>query len=83
MRFIEKIEVLKRVDQLIRIKATGSARDLAVKLGIGKSTVYEIIEILKNMGAEIKYCNYRKSFYYISDKILAIGYIKASQVRRI
>lgn len=81
MRFIEKIELLKRVDQLIRMKATGSARDLATKLGIGKSTVYEIIEILKNMGAEIEYCNYRRSFYYISDKSLTIGYIRVTKIK--
>jgi len=81
MTFLEKTILLKRVDQLIRMKATGNARDLAQKLGVGKSTAYEIIDLMKVMGAEIEYDNRKKSFCYNSEKILAIGFVKPSMIK--
>ncbi len=81
MRFREKIVLLERLDQLIRMKATGSARELAKKLGISKSTVYEVIDVLKQLGADIGYCSYRKSFYYESDKVLAIGFVAPEDIK--
>jgi len=80
MRFFEKIKVIERIDQLIRMKATGSARDLAKRLEVSKSTVYEIIDIMKCMGADIEYCNQRKSYYYKENKVLAIGFVEKSKV---
>ena len=75
MRFIEKTQLLERVDQLIRMKATGNSRELAKRLKISKSTVYEIIDLMKTMGAEIDYCNKRSSYYYTTEKVLAIGFV--------
>ena len=80
MRFIEKLKVIERIDQLIRMKSTGSARDLARRIKVSKSTVYEIIDIMKNMGAEIEYCNHRKSYYYRREKTLAIGFVEKSKI---
>lgn len=80
MRFFEKIKVIERIDQLIKMKATGSARDLAKRLNVSKSTMYEIIDTMKNMGAEIEYCNHRKSYYYIHEKVLAIGFVEKSKI---
>lgn len=81
MRYIEKTKLIERIDGLIRRKATGSARDLASKLGIGKSTIYEILQIMKMLGAEIEYSNDRKSYYYNSDKVFAIGYIDTKKIK--
>lgn len=81
MRYIEKTMLIERIDQLIRMKATGSARELAKRIGISKSSVYEIIEIMRMMGAEIEYSYARKSFYYTTDKILAIGFVDPVKVR--
>lgn len=80
MRFFEKIKVIERIDQLIRLKATGSARELADRLDVSKSTMYEIIDTMKNMGAEIEYCNQRKSYYYTIEKTLAIGFVEKEKV---
>lgn len=81
MRFIEKTRMLEQVDQLIRMKATGSARQLASRLKVSKSTVYEIIELMKLMGAEIDYCSKRCSYYYLTEKVLAIGFVEPDKVR--
>jgi len=81
MTFLEKVQLIERVDQLIRMKATGSARDLADRTGVSRSTVYEIIECMKAMGAEIEYCRIKKSFYYTEEKIFVIGFVSRRKVR--
>jgi len=81
MNFIEKTRLIERVDQLIRMKATGSASELGKRIGIGRSTVYEVLDVMKNMGAEIEYCNRRKSYYYDTEKVLAIGFVDKKKIR--
>ena len=81
MNFIEKARLIERVDQLIRMKATGSAAELASRIGIGRSTVYELLEVMKNMGAEIEYSNRRRSYYYETEKVLAIGFVDKKMIR--
>lgn len=65
-RLFEKvIDKLKRIDRLIRLKSTGSPRELARKLGISPSTVYEYLLILKQtFHAPIAYCRSRRSYLY-------------------
>lgn len=55
MSFFEKLSLIERVDQLIRLKATGTADDLAKKLGISRRYVYLIIDMMKSMDAPIIY----------------------------
>jgi biotin operon repressor len=81
MNFLERIRTIERIDQLIRLKATGSPEELASKLGVTRSTVYEYIECMKDMDAEINYCKVRKSFYYETDKVLAIGFVANSKIK--
>ncbi len=81
MTFLERIRTIERIDQLIRLKATGSPDDLAKKLGVTRSTVYEFIECMKDMDAEIQYCKVRKSFYYETEKVLAIGFVEKNKIK--
>ena len=55
---------LEYLDNLIRLGATGTPCDLAAKLSVSKRTVFEYIDILKDLGADIKYCRVRQSYYY-------------------
>ena len=75
MTFQKKIEIIERVDGLIRRKGTGTAKELAFKLGVSRSTVFEILSCMKSMGAEIKFNDHRKSYYYITEKELTIGFV--------
>jgi len=81
MTFLEKLNLIERIDQLIRLKATGSTSDLANRLGVARSTVYEIIETMKSMGAEIKYCRIRRSFYYTKEVVLSIGFADENKIK--
>lgn len=81
MTFLEKLQLIERMDQLIRLKATGTSKDLASRLGISRSTVFEIHDTMRKMGAEIDYCKFRKSYYYVRDKVLAIGFVDEKKIK--
>lgn len=80
MTFLEKLQAIERVNQLIRLKATGSPKELAARLGITRSTVYELIKCMKTMGADIQYCRRRRSFYYGQEVVLKIGFVAKKRV---
>lgn len=67
MKFLDQLQVLDRLDQLIRLKATGNSKDLANRLGISFRNVYNLIAILKDLGAQILYCRVRQSYYYANE----------------
>jgi len=65
---------ISRIDQLIRLQATGTPQDLARKLGICKSNLYLYLEFMRSMGAPIIYNQYRNSFVYEQKGSFKIGF---------
>ncbi|WP_190810311.1 HTH domain-containing protein [Flagellimonas sp. S3867] len=63
-RLTQQIEVLERIDQLIRLKATGRPKQLAERLGVSEATVFRVIETMKEMNAPICYDLTRQSYMY-------------------
>lgn len=55
---------IKRIHLLVRLKQTGTATQLAQKLGVSKSTIYNILTDLKAIGAPIVYCREGRTFKY-------------------
>lgn len=74
MSFTEKVQLLERLDQLIRLKATGTPDELGLKLKVARCTVYDFIACLESLGGEIEYSRSNRSFIYVTDKTLIIGY---------
>ena len=68
MAFIKKLKLLERIDALVARKGTGSAEDLADKLGICRSSIFNHLDTLRQFGAEIDYCKFKKSYFYVNDK---------------
>jgi predicted DNA-binding transcriptional regulator YafY len=68
MEMIDKIYNLIRLDQLIRLKNTGSVNDMAKKLEMSESTVYRLIDALRIFvrrdGGNILYDKEKKTYYY-------------------
>jgi predicted DNA-binding transcriptional regulator YafY len=60
------IERFARIDYLISKKATGSPSDLAERLEISESTLFEFLSVMKDLGAPIKFDKNRNSYYYES-----------------
>lgn len=67
----ESFKRMERIDQLIRIKGTGTAEQLAEKLGISRRSVYNLLSEMKDRGAPIKFDQFRGSYYYDEE-----GYFK-------
>ncbi len=73
MSLLKYVERLKRMDDLIRRKATGTPEEFANRLGIGRTILMEELRELKELGAELCYCKVRHSYYYANEFILKIG----------
>lgn len=67
MPILDYIERIKRIDQLIRLRATGTPKELAQKLGLSRSTVYEYINIMKEINAPIEYDDASQNFIYTEE----------------
>ncbi|MCH7400788.1 HTH domain-containing protein [Belliella kenyensis] len=55
---------LEYLDELIRKKATGSPKQLAKKFDVSERTIYDYINILRELDAEIFYCSICESYMY-------------------
>lgn len=58
---------LERLDNLIRIKATGPPKILSRKMGVSERTIYKYIEILESLGAPVAYSKIKESYVYEND----------------
>ena len=63
-QFIKQMELLERIDQLIRLKATGRPKNLAERLQVSEATVFRTIETMKAMNAPICFDIARQSYIY-------------------
>lgn len=77
LQFIQKIQVIERVDSLIKLKSTGTAHELSRRLCVSKRSVYNILELMKNMGAPIEYCQIRRTYYYSYQCDFVLGFIES------
>ena len=76
MAITSYFERLQWIDQLIRMKATGSPQELADKLGVSKRTIYEYIQALKDLGAPVYYCKASGSYLYKENGRFEINFKK-------
>ncbi len=73
MKFLTQMERYERILKLIKRKATGTPQELANRLDISESTLYEHIRVLKHRGAQIEYCPCRQSYLLHNDFTIAFG----------
>ena len=64
MCLLKYIERLKRMDNLIYKKATGTPEEFSEKLGISKSMLMIHLKELKTLGASVEYNSFRKTYFY-------------------
>jgi predicted DNA-binding transcriptional regulator YafY len=73
------IERFKRIDQIIGNKSSGTPANLAARLDISESTLYEFIAVMKELGAPIQYDKFQQRYYYEEDGHFNISFIKNGQ----
>lgn len=64
MGLFDHIELLARVNDLIKHKRTGNPKEFAGKLGVSERTLYRIIEELRDRGAIVSYNSERSTYFY-------------------
>lgn len=74
MKIIEQLERLEILHKLINDERTGSPTELADRLGISRSTLYNLIEELKSYNITVSYSRAKQSFVYDNDISLEIQY---------
>ena len=74
MNIEQQAERIKYVHKVILDEKTGSPNDFAKKLNISRSQLYNIIEMLKEYDAPIKYNKKANSFYYTKSFDLQLTY---------
>lgn len=71
----EIFERLERIDYLIRIKGTGTPAELATRIGVSERSIFEYLNLMKDLGAPIKYSQYRQSYYYDEEGSFVISFM--------
>lgn len=79
MDFISRLQLYDRLHHLIRRHSTGTPKDLAAKFNVSERTVYNMIDILRDYGAEICYCRKRNSFYYAREVSFSFNPVLSSK----
>ena len=72
MSLIRYVERLRRMDSLISMMATGSPGEFADKMGIKRSTLFQYLQEMRELGVCIEYSYIRRSYYYPDGRRLRI-----------
>jgi predicted DNA-binding transcriptional regulator YafY len=70
------IERFKRIDEIIQNKSSGTPAQLAEKLDISESTLYEFIAVMKELGAPIQYDRFAQRYYYEEPGRFNISFVR-------
>ncbi|TSE07881.1 hypothetical protein [Aquimarina algiphila] len=62
--FIERVQIINRIDQLIRLQATGTPEELVSKLGISKTKLYRILKNMRDLNAPVEYDDVSRNYVY-------------------
>jgi hypothetical protein len=73
-KLLQQIELIERIDQLIRLTATGTPNNFARRLSISESSLYRLIDTLKEMGAPIEFSVISQSYIYSSEVNFMCGF---------
>ena len=75
MTLSKSFYLMDRMDQLVRMQATGPPRNFARRLGISVATLYRHINTLKARGVPITYNADRQTFYYTESGSFSIKFL--------
>ncbi len=69
-----QIDLIERIDQLIRLRATGNPKQLAERFDMSESSVYRLIETIKGLGAPVEYQAAYQSYIYTDEVYFHCGF---------
>ena len=74
MNFITQLERIERINLLIKTKSTGTPSQLANRLELSERRVYQLINLLKTLGAPVYFDKDRNSYCYSEDVRFTFGF---------
>ena len=60
------------MDMLISMMSTGTPDEFAGKLGLRRSTLFQSLQEMREMGVDIRYSCFRQSYYYADNRRINI-----------
>ncbi|MBY0476978.1 MAG: hypothetical protein K2Q24_04985 [Chitinophagaceae bacterium] len=67
---------INRLNDLIKIKATGTPKQLARKINTSERTLYDLLKTMKKYGAPVKYDRFKQTYYYSEYGTFHVKFIK-------
>jgi hypothetical protein len=90
MKIVDFLDKMRIFNQLVEQKCTGTPDELAGRLGISRSTLYDIINELRSRDVEVCYSRTNQSFYYKNPVSLEVHFsikglreVDASEAKKI
>jgi len=62
MKSLDMIQRMKKMDKLITQKETGTPKEFAKEIGISESRLFDILVLIKKIGAPIRYSMIQKTY---------------------
>ncbi len=83
MKFLNYFDRIKAIDHCIKLKCTGTPKELSEKLFISERALYETLNLMKDFGAEICYNACIRSYYYENEGQFEVkfGFVKVENSR--
>jgi predicted DNA-binding transcriptional regulator YafY len=74
------LQKIERLDQLIRLEATGSPSELARKTGMSERMIYKYLDYMKtSLNAPIEYSRDKKTYRYAESGVIHFKWEKKQQ----
>ena len=73
-KLTQTIQLMERIDKMIKRQATGTPNELAGRLQISKASLHRVLDIMKQFGAPIEYCLITQSYIYTIDVAFYCGF---------
>jgi len=74
MSTLEQLEILSRMDKMIRLRSTGTPQEFAFSLGISLRSLYNYISLIRAIGAPVYYSRSYAGYTYLEEGSLIIAF---------
>jgi predicted DNA-binding transcriptional regulator YafY len=81
MKILDVSSTVERIDFLVRMKKTGTLKELSDKLEVSVSTVKRNLDLMRELGAPIIYSHYRQSYIYEYDVYYLHGFVSETTIK--
>lgn len=71
------LETLRKMNLLISTGKTGDPVEFAKSIDMSERSMYDYLRVLKSLGCPVIYSRAKKTYYYVDEGELKLGFIRA------